>query len=90
MNTVRFALAEVMGDTQGPAHVMQMSYKGGKPDTPELMLTVQAGDPMVNTVITLPLGMISQAVAALMAQHEQTKNGGLVGFDKPSIILKPS
>lgn len=52
-----------------------------------LKVSITAGDNIVSGTVSLPVAMLYAAMSQLMEAHHAEKMKGLVGFDKPSIII---
>ena len=89
VQTVKFDLFDVSGEK---LKRIQLDV-GYNPEDPMmncppdgLKLAICVGDNAASSTITLPLWFLSNAVAQLLQAHNEQKNAGLVGFDKPSIV----
>lgn len=89
LNEVRFALVDLSVEGMEGTFTTSMVYDreaiAGK-TFEDLMLRVSVGDVVSNASVTVPIGMLRQAVEQLMRVREEKKNSGLVGFGKPGIV----
>ena len=52
-----------------------------------LKVSISVGDDFASSVITLPVTTLSVLVGKLMQERARQKTLGLVGFDKPGLIV---
>lgn len=86
---VRFTLIDPNNEEVNSNITLAMSYDPDlekNTNVKDLVLSIGIGDHIARTNVTIPMGMLSHAVAQLMAAHERQKHSGLVDFDKPPIV----
>jgi hypothetical protein len=72
-----------------PLHV-QLQYSEVDPDPLTFgpkKLTIAVGDDVAVGTVSLPLMVLTQLMSQLMSEDQKRSTGGLIGINKPGIIL---
>lgn len=57
------------------------------PVGPPLKVSIGTGDAFANAVVTLPVAALNALMSNIMMTWERERNSGLVGFEKPQVIV---